>query len=327
VPESDNLRRGNDARTDLYEVWYLVWNDPRTGQGFWLRYITEPGRGELWFARFDPARPDHTFGMHKRFDRVVSTDEPFTVTIGGATLGHDRAKGELSGGGHHVTWDLRWDPAREALRIQPDLSYRFHIGDSTLVTPNPRVAMHGTLVVDGETLPLAGAVLGQSHVVGAKHLYGWAWAQCGELEGAHEPLLEMVAARLHRRGLTSPPLLMLVLDVDGERLRFNQFRHLARNRASWRTGHVAFSAWSPRVRVEGELSCSPGAMVQAEYEDPDGARLYCANTEIGDARVDLYRRGLTGWRHDRTLISRGRAHFEIGARELDPAITREHVLV
>jgi hypothetical protein len=322
VPEADNVRRGDDARRDAYEVWYLTWNDPRTGQGFWLRYITEPGRGELWFARFDPARSERTFGIHRRFQRVDAAAEPFSISIGGAELRHDRARGELAGGGHEVRWDLRWQPAERTLRVQPDLSYALRIGHSAVVTPNPRVALAGTLVIDGETIVLDRAVMGQSHVWGTKHLHAWAWAHCGELDGADHAVLELIGASLRRGRFTLPPLLMLVLELDGERLQFNQFRHFVRNRVAWQTGRVTFSAWSPRARLEGELTCAPEALVSAEYEDPDGTHLFCANTEIGDAQLALVRGG-----HTLLLTSRGRAHFETGGRDRDPSVIHEHVLV
>src|SRR5205085_6686070 len=146
--------------------------------------------------------------------------------IGGALLQHDRAIGQLAGGGHAVHWDLRWNPAPHALRVQPDLSYSLPIGQSAVISPNPRVRLAGSLVVDGETLMLERAVLGQSHVWGTKHLHAWAWGHCAELDGADGAVLELIGARLHRRGITLPPLLMLVLELDGERIRLNQFRHL-----------------------------------------------------------------------------------------------------
>jgi hypothetical protein len=322
VPEADNLRLGDDARRDAYEVWYLTWNEPVTGQGFWLRYITEPGRGELWFARFDPARPERTFGIHKRFAPPRTCSAPFSLELGGAHLGHDRAHGSLAGGGHAVSWDLRWDPAPRALRVQPDLSYRLHIGTSQVITPNPRVPLRGAVVVDGETLALGGSWLGQSHVFGTKHLYTWAWAHCAELDGAESALLELIATRLYRRGVLLPVTCMLVLELDGQRHHLNQFRHFVRNRASWHTGRISFSAWSRSLRLEGELACAPEALVQAEYEDPDGTRLYCANTEIGDARITVTQDG-----RKRHLEAHGRAHFETGGRKRDPVVTRDHSLV
>ena len=322
MQEADNVRRWDDA-AHAYEVWYVTWNDPRTGAGYWLRYITEPGRGELWFARFDPARPARTFGIHKRFPRVESTVDPFGLDIGGAHLGHDRARGQLAGGGHDVRWDLRWDPAHRGLGVYPDLAYRYSIGPTQFKTPNPRVALTGSLVVDGETLVQDGAFAGQSHVWGKKHAFAWSWAHCAELAGADGAMFEFIGARIQRRGVTLPPLAMLVLDLDGERIGLNQFRHLVRNRASWRTGHVTFSAWSPRVSVEGELTCAPDALVLAPYEDPDGTDVYCANTEIGDARLVVKRFG----RPPRVLESHGRCHFETGGRTRDPAVACEHVLV
>jgi hypothetical protein len=54
--------------------------------------------------------------------------------------------------------------------------------------------------------------------------------------------------------------------------------------------------------------------------------VFCANTEIGDARVVEYRRGVMGWREHRRLALRGRAHFEIGGRDRDPRVERVHEL-
>jgi hypothetical protein len=55
--------------------------------------------------------------------------------------------------------------------------------------------------------------------------------------------------------------------------------------------------------------------------------VFCANTEIGDAHVRVFRRAGLAWREQRVLVGTRRAHFELGGRVRDPAITREHVLV
>jgi len=41
----------------------------------------------------------------------------------------------------------------------------------------------------------------------------------------------------------------------------------------------------------------------------------------------VYRRSGLKWREHRTIEARGRAHFELGSRVRDPAVTREHTLV
>ncbi len=334
MSEADNVRHWEDDRRGVYEVWYTTWNHPATGQGFWLRYITEapvhdtagPSRGELWFARFDPTRPDRTFGIHKRFDRVDSTREPFGLTIGDARLGHDHAIGGFGGGGHAVEWNLRWDPG-DTLRFYPDLAYRLGIGSTTALSPNPRVPLSGTLNVDGEDFAFDRAIAGQTHLWGTKHALTWTWGRCAEFPGAPDGHLEMIAARLRRRGVVTPPLVMVTMTLDGEHHHLNQFRHVARNRATWQGTHVTFTARSSRVKIEGELSAPPERFVAAPYEDPDGTHVFCSNTEIGDARVIVYKRAGLGWREYRRLEAPGRAHFELGGRTRDPAVVRDHVLV
>jgi len=334
--EHDNLRHWDDAARGVYEVWYLTWNDPRTDQGFWLRYITEaptdggPLRGELWFARFDPRDAKRTFGVHRRFaaSAVSSTATPFEIAIAGSTLLHDRAHGMLEGDGHAIKWNLSWRPAAHTLRLLPGLMYVADgRAETTVQSPNPRVAMSGTLEIDGERISLEGVTMGQSHVWGKKHAYNWAWGHCADFPGAPDALLELLGVRLRRGGVTLPPMFLLALDLDGERIRLNQFRHVAVNRASWGHGKVEWVARSPTVRVEGELTCAAHQMVNAPYVDPDGTRLYCANTEIGDARVVVWKRGLLGWREHRRLVAPRRAHFELGTRERDASIDRPHVLV
>ncbi len=344
MTEADNFRRWNSTSSGVYEVWYTTWNHPKTDQGFWLRFITEaprPGSGgappygeapraELWFARFDPDRPERTFAIHKRFrdELLTSSTAPFKLTIAGCELGHDHSFGELSGGGHDVRWDLRWEPASRTLRQYPDLMYaRGGLPETTVHTPNPRVPLSGTLLVDGEELVFERAIAGQTHLWGRKHAYSWTWGRCAELAGAPDGLIEILGAQIQRRGILLPPLFMLSLDLDGEQHRFNKFRHLAVNRAAWRTGHVEFRAWSPTLKIEGLMTCSADQMVNAPYLDPDGTEVFCANTEIGDARLTIWKRSGLRWKEHRRLEGRRRAHFEVGGRVRDAAVTRPHLLV
>jgi Tocopherol cyclase len=183
--------------------------------------------------------------------------------------------------------------------------------------------------VDGEELAFELAVAGQTHLWGKKHAYAWSWGRCAEL-GDSDGVLELLAVRLQRRGVTLPAMTLVSLDLDGESYRWNQFRHVLGNRGSWQLGAIAetrFSAWSPMAKLEGTLTCRADQMVNAPYLDPDGTEVFCANTEIGDARLTLWRRHGLHWLVHRMLEGRGRAHFEIGGRERAASVTREHRLV
>lgn len=335
--EAWNLRRFAGERGN-YEVWYITWNHPQTGQGFWLRFVIEQAvdghaRGEVWFARFDPNAPERTFGVHRRYPitSVDTSETPFNITIGKSQLGHAHTFGAFEGDGHAIAWDLRWDPAARELKFMPDLAYPLKIGPTSTVAPNPRVAMTGSIVVDGERLAFDRVVAGQTHVWGKRHGYAWAWAHCADFAGAPDGLMELVAARMpplaSALGATLPPLVMVTLDLDGERHRLNQFRNIAMNRAKWGRSEVRFTARSATFKVEGELTCAPENMVVAPYLDPDGTQVFCSNTEIGDARLVISRRAGVRWREVRTLESHGRAHFEVGSREADPAVPHRHVTV
>ena len=328
--EQFNIRRWHEPGT--YEVWYLTWNDPATDQGFWLRYLSEapiegPARGELWFARFDPKDPRRTFGMHKHFAAPTDREHPFALTIGDAQLGHDHAIGEFAGGDHRVQWDLHWKPADRVLRHLPDFVYsRGNLGVTSVQSPNPRVPLSGTLVVDGETITFDRAVAGQTHVWGKKHATSWTWGRCADFAAAPNAVLELIAVH-QKRGVQLPRMAWLALDLDGEHHRFTQFRHALRNRATWRGCDVELTAQSLTTRVEVQMTCRPEDMVVAPYLDPDGEEVFCSNTEIGDALVRVYKRAGLVWREHRVLVGKRRAHFELGGRTRDPAIEREHRLV
>jgi len=331
--EALNARRFRD-QPGTYEVWYLTWNHPGTGQGFWLRFVLEapdhgPARGELWFARFDPRAPERTFGVHRRYPAELVHDQasPFGVTVDKSRLAHASTSGAFDGAGHTIAWDLRWTPAERDLKFLPDLAYTFGIGETAVASANPRVEVTGSIVVDGERLSFDRAVLGQTHVWGKRHAYAWTWAHCADFEDEPTALVELTTPRLMRRGRMLPPLVMVTLDLDGERYRFNQFRHLLANRAHWTGQRIDLDVRSARYRLVGELTCTPAQMVSAPYYDPDGTALFCANTEIGDAVFTLSKLTAFGWQEVRRLVSRGRAHFEIGNREEDPAVTAKHVTV
>ena len=331
MSEADNDRHWTDDTRGVYEVWYLTWNHPETGQGFWLRFITEAPvdgepHGELWFARFDPKDPGKTFGVHKRFAIGGATTGPFALRIADCELGHAHTFGELVGAGHDIRWDLVWEPAADTLHQLPGVMYRRGgLGETTVLSPNPRVPLSGTLLVDGEELAFDHVVAGQTHLWGKKHAYSWMWGRCADFTGS-DGVLEVLCTRLERRGVRLPPMTILTLREGGERHELNQFRHVPLNKGQWRTGWARFVAWSPTVKIVGALDALPEHLIDAPYLDPDGTEVWCANTEIGDARVTIFKRSGPFWRKHRQLVGRGTAHFETGGRTRSPQVERVHTL-
>jgi hypothetical protein len=335
--EHANVRRWDGSAPGHYEVWYLTFNHRASETGYWIRYTLEAPQGghgepyaQLWFARFDARDPRRNFGINRRFPIATMRAEaaPFSIAIGDSKLTGDGARGGFAGGGHDVRWDLRWRPAARVHRHLPDVMYaRGGIGESTVVSPNLDVALDGTLTIDGETVQLAGAPGGQTHIWGKKHAFHWAWGHCNAFVDRPGAALEALTVRLRRRGITLPPLTIFSLYLDGEVIALNQFRHTLFARARMSTGLYAFSGRNRDVRVEAEFRCRPDDMMVAPYVDPDGEPSYCANTEVGDLRVTVFRRSGVRFVEAERLLAPRSGHFEIGARERDPAVVRDHVTV
>jgi hypothetical protein len=334
MSESDNHRRWDGHSPGRYEVWYLTFNDPATGDGFWIRYTLEApdaAHGEpyaqLWFARFaaDPARS--TFGINRRqpIATITAATAPFAVTIGANRLMHDCARGALSGAGHAVEWDLKWTPG-ETMRWLPAVMYRKGgLGETTVLSPSPDLALRGSLTVDGRTYHLDGAPGGQTHLWGTKHAFAWAWGHCNAFAGAPGVALEMLTVRLRRRGLHLPWMTLATLRTPDGEVAFNRFdQALLAPRPERATGRLRFTATGLTAKLEGEFTAPVERFVRAEYADPDGEPSWCHNTCAADLTLRLSKRVLGGWKLERELHAPGRGHFELAGREADPAVTRLH---
>lgn len=333
----DNHARWDGQRRGFYEVWFATWNDPVTRDGYWLRYVIEsplPGVGEpygqLWFARCSARDPARSFGINRRYPiaSVTTAREPFGVTIGPARLGHDQARGALSGGGHAVEWSLAWQPCERTLHQLPAVMYKRALGETTVLSPNIDVALRGELTIDGERTTLTAAPGGQTHLWGTKHAHRWAWAHCNAFDDRPGTVLEVLHARLRRRGVNVPPMTVAVLRTPGEELAFNRFdQALLGGRGETSTGRFTFRAGGLTARLDGELSCEPADVIRAHYHDPDGEERFCHFTAVGDLRLTLSRRVRGRWQEVDHLRAPRRAHFEIAAPTADAAVTREHVSV
>lgn len=333
----DNVRVWDGVKRGHYEVWYLTLNHRPSRTGFWIRYTLESplaGHGDpwaqIWFAAFDADDPSRNFALNRRFpiDAMRARGAPFEIAIAdGNVLRHEAARGAIEGAGHRARWDLTWLPAERTHRQLPGLIYRTSFADTKVLTPNLDVPIRGTIEIDGRTLHFEGEPGGQTHLWGRKHAHAWAWGHCNAFEGRRGAALETLTAVLKRRGVVLPPVTVLTLYLDGEALRWSELRHTLVTRGRFGTARYAFAAISPDARVEGEYTCRPEDMISTEYADPDGEPSYCANTEVADLRVTVWRRGLLRFREAARLVAPKTGHFEVAGRSPDPAIARRHTAV
>jgi hypothetical protein len=319
VTERDNHPRWA-GRRGRYEVWYLTMSAPDGESGYWIRYslrspVAGPPERKIWLARFDHVDPSRSFGINGHADGREVEGPIFGV--GDALLDAGAARGSLKGGGHEVTWDVRWPTGQETVRLLPPALYRGNFAPSRPYTPNPDVRFGGQIELDGETIDLDGFMGQQGHVEGTRHAERWAWAHCNDYADGY--VLQALSAQGRRGPFLTPFLTHGALRVDGS------WEHLRGSlKKTWSLGIWRLKLASRTYRVEGEIRAPWDLMIRARYLDPDDRPRWCHNTEIASSRLLVWERREDGWRELAELKSDGTTHAEWAGTTPAPGIHIDH---
>jgi hypothetical protein len=326
VAEEDNAHRVA-GRSGVYEVWFLTFTDPVTGRGYWIRstYLSPkrgPASAGVWFARFDPADPASTFGIHRRSGTWTISTEEFDVRIDGTLMSSGRAEGAIEGGEHEVAWDLQYPTGGETYRLLPDALYRGRLAPTKPLSPNVDTRITGSVSIDGERSEIVQAPGQQGHLWGERHAQRWAWAHCGDfLE--EEAIVHVVTARGRRGPFTTPYVTFAGVRRDGRWIRLSRIgRNPDFGLGTWRV-----DLESKQYRLTGRIEAPTTALLRAEYEDPDGAPRYCHNSEIASCRLALFERRAGGFDEIALLESRGTTHAEWAGLTPAPQVERQFLEV
>ena len=318
---TENQMRWDRRRPGFMEVWYTTAIHRATGCGVWFRYtITAPASGpafaELWGFVFDPDRK-RNFAAKQRFEierlgGPNGRDDGALVRIGDSWMSETHLEGAVSSDDVDLAWSLDIDPAGRCFQHLPArLRRRAERTASTLCSPNLSIPLTGTVTIDGETLSFEDEPGSQSHRWGRRHPVTWAWAHCSEFEGV-DGVLEGVAAQVPL-GPLRPTTTFLYLNHQAQDLEFNDLRWALVAKSRYALPTWAFTARTDAWKIVGAARASIDDFVQVSYMDPDGSARYCANCEIGDLAIEVYRRSPAGWIHDESLTARGTAHLEFGS--------------
>lgn len=287
----------------------------------WIRYtITAPSSGppfcEVWGFLFDPDRK-RTFAGKERLpiDRLGAPngrDDGALVRIGDAWLSETHLEGRIERGERVLEWSLDIDPSDRCFHHLPaPIRGRAARTVSAICSPNLSVGFRGSVTLDGESLDLEDEPGCQSHRWGRRHPVTWAWAHCSDFGGT-DAVFEGVAAKAPI-GPLKPTTTFLYLSYKGIDLEFNELRWALLAKSRYTLPTWAFTARTDDWKMVGAARASIDDFVQVAYMDPDSSPRYCANSEIGDLAIEVYRRSDNRWIHDGSLTARGTAHLEFGS--------------
>lgn len=321
---TENRMRWDRRRHGFMEVWYSTLNHRDSGTGLWLRYtITAPFERlgapycELWGFFFDPDGK-LTFGGKRRhpIELLGGSDSGALVRIGDAWLSENHLEGEVTSGERSLAWSLDFEPADRCYQhLPPLLRSRAEKRVSTVCSPNLSVPFTGSVGLDGLSFEFDGERGCQSHRWGRRHARSWAWAHCSRFEGAHDAVFEGLAARTVVGPLPAPTMTFLLLSYEGEEMAFNEIKWALKAKSRYEMPTWAFTARNEDFKITGAARATIDRLLQVRYQDPDGAPHYCANSEIADLAVEIYRLEGSQWRHFGSLTALRTAHVEFGRSE------------
>jgi hypothetical protein len=311
-----------------YEVYYLTLTDPATGVGVWIRYTLHAPTARsaqtpecaLWFVAMDPrAGSRRVVGRKASYptDRLRSQDDPFELRIGESSL----SDGRIQGAFEDVSWDVHWERSTHCYEPVHPLLQRLRLASTALVLPHADVALDGTVGFGGQQVELAGARGGQAHLWGTRHASSWAWVHCSDLstlsgERVDDTFVDGISATVARLGREIGPSTPVVARLDGRDFTSTSPLRIVSNSSTYTLTGWRFEAVAGGRKLVGEVDADRDQLAGVTYHDPDGAAVYCYNTETATLRLHVYERSrqVGGWAHLQTLVGPGRAHFEYAQR-------------
>ncbi|GAC1333521.1 MAG: hypothetical protein NVSMB17_14040 [Candidatus Dormibacteria bacterium] len=318
-----NTMRWKRGRRGHYEGWFVTFNSPEDGAGYWLRYSlvapTDPARepcAQVWFMRTDASAAVRNRALRSTFDigELAATASPFQVEIAGNGLQAGGCHGRLADSHGEVSWALRFESLLPGFTPTPEWGARLA---TCFQEPQPLLRVNGEIIEGGHKRAIEGWLGTQAHVFGVRHSDRWHWAESKHLEAGRSFTGVAAWPRFPPRTVTS--LALLGAGVNFCRTgALEVFRpHTSHSPAGW-----SFDAEFARERLVGTVTPRPEDLLGITYHDPSGRPVYCYHSELADIELRYYRRQTrhSAWRLEEELRSGGSAAFEYGSVEPLPGV-------
>jgi len=318
---------GNDMRwrpgkRGHYEGYYVAFNHPESGRGYWIRYSmvapTEEDRepfAQVWFMRTDRGAEPRNRALRTSFPirALEASTEPFTLQIGANHLSMEGCLGALAGLGGEVGWNLRFESMLPPIAPTPEWGARMA---TCYLEPSPLLKLTGAIREGGAETLIDGWLGEQAHVFGARHSQRWHWAECKHLGAPGRAFTGVAAWPKVPGGKRSITSLYLELG-DGKRLLKNRTLQLLKAQTAHSPEGWEFDGEYGRERLQGVIAPHREDLIGVTYHDPSGQPVYCYHSELADLTLRYYRRrsSFAAWNLQEEISAPGSSAFEYGSYE------------
>jgi hypothetical protein len=299
----------------FYESYFLRANHPSLPLAFWIRYTLFSPRGnpaategQLWAIYFD-GETSHITAIKQPVPlaRCAFSGAGLQVRLGDAVLDESMLRGKAGQQQRELSWDLRYDGARQPAFLLPLSLYHRSLPKAKALSGVPLADFFGTLHVNGQRIDVDGWRGSQNHNWGLKHTDRYAWGQVAGFDGEPQAFLECSTARLKFGPLWTPPLSSVVLRLGERELRLNSIGQALRNRGRYGWFHWSLEGEQGPVHLAVQMQAPAERFVALGYDDPPGGQKTCLNTKLAACTLHLSERGCP----TQTLTTQHRAAFEI----------------
>jgi hypothetical protein len=125
-----------------------------------------------------------------------------------------------------------------------------------------------------------------------------------------DSFFEGITVIVKRGPIHLPPITLFSLRYKGENFEFNNFRDILFNSAKWEYGdNITWEIRSRKMNFSLKMKGDKNNFIMATYDDPDGEKAFCHNSEIESAEIEFEMEGKKF-----KLFCPGTFHTEFGAR-------------
>jgi hypothetical protein len=303
-----------------YEGYYVAFNHPETGQGFWIRYSmvapTDSAKdpyAQVWFMRTDRAQATRNVAVRQTFPigQLSAQADPFHVAIDGNRLTTEGCRGAIASDSVEASWQLQFDPILPAIAPTPEWGARVA---TCFLEPRPLIRVSGTIIENDRDIAVDGWLGEQAHVFGKRHSQRWHWAECKHLGAPGRAFTGFAAWPQLPGGARTITSLYLELG-DGRRILRNRFREMLKPQTAHSPHGWEFDAAYSRERLVGSVRPDPADLIGVTYHDPSGQPIYCYHCELADFRLQYFRRSGASaeWKLEEEFSAPSGAAFEYGS--------------
>jgi hypothetical protein len=279
----------------------------------------------VWAIFFDVNDPAQNMAIKRSYPlKALESGKGHVIfQLHHSLLTTEGCQGEISKGKEEMSWHLIFDKPGISLKRYPNWMYHFPFPKTKLVAPAWSTTISGAIRIGKKEYQVRSVPAHYAHYWGPEYAEDWAWAHGNAFDDQEKFVFEGLAARVLLAGMHIGPLKVFTFYIDGHWHLTPLLRGQFSIKSQSDLFHWHFEAPCERFLFVGDVIARPDEMVALRYTTPDGGHRYCHNSTVGDAVIQVFRRGFWGkWKKWRTFTARNSVAFETASPHYDSRVLR-----